>query len=364
MERLSQQCPCSFEGEVLIATALDPWFVENLVCPRDHAPLAIDAGTLGCRAGHRYPIVDGVPVMLLDDRAHTIDFMQASLDRARNATGGDPRAPELYLESLGISEDEKRGVVALASRGSRVDPVVAYLVAATNGLMYRNLIGALENYPIPEIRLPDGHGELLLDVGCSWGRWTIAAAQRGYQVVGVDPSLGAIMAARRVAASQHIAARFVVGDARVLPFRTALFDRVYSYSVIQHFSRTDAAAAVDEMARVLKAGGHAKVQMPSKLGIRCIYHQAQRRFREPAGFEVRYWSLPALSRMFGRLLQDVRVDVDGFFGIGLQPGDAHLMPVPLRITLAVSEALRAASGVVRPLVWVADSVFVEATKGA
>ena len=39
-------------------------------------------------------------------------------------------------------------------------------------------------------------GTRLLDIGCSWGRWSLAAAARGYDAVGIDPSLGAIMAAR------------------------------------------------------------------------------------------------------------------------------------------------------------------------
>ena len=99
-----------------------------------------------------------------------------------------------------------------------IDPVVAYLIAATNGLMYRHLIGRLESYPIPDIDLPPGEGRTLLDVGCSWGRWSLAAARLGYTVIGIDPSLGAVMAARRVARQLNLAATFLVGDARHLPF--------------------------------------------------------------------------------------------------------------------------------------------------
>ena len=39
----------------------------------------------------------------------------------------------------------------------------------------------------------------------------------------------------RVAARARRA--FVVGDARFLPFRSGSFDYVWSYSVLQHFSR-------------------------------------------------------------------------------------------------------------------------------
>lgn len=341
---------------------IDPWLLENLVCPVDHQALTRHADRLDCASGHSYRIVDDVPVMLVTGIGQTIDLAVASLGRAGGGTV-DPRAPHLHLESLGISEEEKRGVLELADKGSKIDPVVAHLVAATNGLMYRHLIGTLDRYPIPELPLPDGQGRLLLDVGCSWGRWTQAASRRGYEAVGIDPSLGAIMAARRVAQQLGITnTHFVVGDARHLPFRNARFDAVYSYSVLQHLSRRDVASAVGEMGRVLHDGGVAKVQMPTRFGVRCLFHQARRGFREAKGFEVRYWSLPALHRMFRERVGKSRVEVDCYFGIGLQRADAPLMTPKLRRVLSASEWLKAASHRVTPLTWVADSVFVEAAR--
>jgi SAM-dependent methyltransferase len=177
----------------------------------------------------------------------------------------------------------------------------------------------------------------------------------------MDPSLGAVLAARRVAASLGLAARFVVGDARFLPFHGRSFDRVFSYSVLQHLSRDHVRLAVDDMARVTAPAGSVLVQMPTRFGIRCLYHQARRRFREAAEFEVRYWTIPQLRRLFGRI-GPAAVSVDCFFGIGLQRSDAALMPARLKVVLAASEALRAASGVLRPLVYLADSVYVTAQR--
>jgi len=340
---------------------IDPWFVENLVCPADKQSLAVVGTNLQCASGHTYPIVDGVPVMLIADAPQTIGLADQSLRRARHELI-DERAPNLYLESLGISDEEKEGVLRMARQGSAIDPVVAHLVAATNGLMYRHLIGALDRYPVPDLPLPAGAGRWLLDVGCSWGRWTLAAAALGYEAVGLDPSLGAVMAARRVARSLDATCRFIVGDARYLPFADGRFDDVYSYSVIQHFSRLDATRAVTEAGRVLKPGGTAKVQMPTRYGIRCFVHQVRRGFRDGEGFEVRYWSLPELRRLFSAAIGETRIDPDCYFGIGLQPSDLALMTPARAAIVRLSEALKALSGRVRPLVWVADSVFAEAVK--
>ena len=171
------------------------------------------------------------------------------------------------------------------------------------------------------------------------------------------------MAARRVANQLNIPVRFVVGDARFLPFAAARFGAVYSYSVLQHFSPESARQAVAEIGRVLEPGGRAKVQMPTAFGVRCLYHQARRRFRTPNGFEVRYWTIPALRRLFGSI-GPTRIDAEGYFGIGLLRSDAGLMTRKLRRVLRASELLTHAAGVVIPLRWIADSVFAEAAKPA
>lgn len=342
---------------------IDPWFAANLVCPVDHRPLRAAAGELRCDDGHRYPVVDDVPVMLRTDVSQTISLADASLRRAAGQEH-DPRAPELYLESLGISDAEKAEMLQLAKTKGPVDPVVAYLIAATNGLMYRHLIGRLDRYPIPDIPLPAGRGRRLLDVGCSWGRWSLAAGAAGYDTVGIDPSLGAVMAARRVARQVGSANRYLVGDARHLPFAAATFDAVFSYSVLQHFSESDAEQAVAEMGRLLRPGGTAKVQMPTRFGVRCLYHQARRGFRAARAFEVRYRTLPELRRLFETRVGPAQFEADCYFGIGLQPTDAPLMTPPLQAITSASEILKRTSRRFPTLTRVADSVFVDAAKTA
>lgn len=343
-----------------MGSIVDPALVSRLACPRDHQALEQRGDGLRCTRGHVYPVVDGVPVMLLEEDVPAFDGAPGSLSRAAGR-GVDDRAPELHLESISISESEKLGVLELAKQHPPIDPVVAYLIGATNGIMYRHLIGSLREYPIPDIGLPPGHGEPLLDIGCSWGRWTIAAARRGYTAIGIDPSLGAVMAAIRVARQLGLPARYVVGDARHLPFHAGQFDRVFSYSVIQHFSRGDAARAVAEMSSVLKPGGIARVQMPMQYGVRCLYHQARRGFTDGEGFDVRYWSRPQLRRLFAQIGR-ARFEIDGFFGLGMQAADAHLMNAGRRAVLKLSSALKAAASIVPSLAWVADSVYVQAVK--
>lgn len=345
--------------------SIDPWYVTHLVCPRDQLCLEERDGQLVCLDGHAYPVVDGIPVMLLDDVPQTIGIAETSIASARASRSVQHDAPitGLYLETLGLGAAEKDGIRKLAMDGRcPIDPVVAYAVGATNGNMYKHLIGELKSYPIPELHVPVGRGELLLDIGCSWGRWSIAAARKGYAVVGIDPSLGAVMAARRVGESLGLSIRNVVADARFLPFADGSFDRAFSYSVIQHFSPEDAASAVAEIGRTLKAGGSSMVQFPTVFGVRCLYQQLRRRFRNPAGFEVRYWTIQALKALFTEAVGPNSIAVDCFFGIGLQDADAPFMPIALRALLMLSKACRKLSLVAPPLKYLADSVYVSAVK--
>lgn len=302
--------------------APDPWYLENLRCPVDHSTFSWNGAELVTPTGRSYPVVDGIPVMLRRDQPQTMDLVQASIKRAL----GDPdiidrRAPEYYLESLGIGDPEKARIVELIEHGTaRIDPVVSLMVAATSGNQYVHIKGdaSLADYPIPFLKLPPGNGRALLDLGCNWGRWCVAAARAGYKPVGIDPSLGAAMAARRAARQLGLDIKFVVGDARWLPFAEASFDTVWSYSVLQHFSKADARQALQQATHVLKPGGTAKIQMANRLGVRSLYHQFRRGFSEPGSFEVRYWSTSEIIDAFRTAIGPSTLSVDCYFGLGWQ----------------------------------------------
>lgn len=339
---------------------MDPWYLENLVCPLDRSPLSYRDGSLVSQAGQKYPVVDGVPVMLIAEAEQTIGVATSSLARAWGENVGvDLRASHLYLESLGISEAEKEGLVRLArSGGAEIDPVVAYMIGATSGITYKHLIGTLSEYPIPDLRLPDSDGGLLLDLGCNWGRWSIAAARKGYRVTGIDPSLGAIMAARRVARQLNLPIKYVVADARYLPFKDSSFGVAFSYSVLQHLSKANVVNALSQVRRVLRPHSMSLIQMPNWLGVRSLYHQARRKFREAKNFEVRYWSIRELKRVFEREVGPSVISVDCYFGLGLQKSDEHLMSPLVRCAIALSERLRSLSEKFRAIRYFADSVYV------
>lgn len=332
--------------------------IDCIVCPIDKSQFVQSGNWLTCEHGHRFPIVEGVPILLVPGSDNTIGLMSASIELGNEAAAGNIR-DRFFLETLGLSKEEiSRAREAIEESNDSLDPVAPYLIAATNGILYRDLIGQIESVPIPNIRLPLGQGQKLLDIGCSWGRWSLSAAQKGYQPIGIDPSLGAVLAAKRQAKRFGVSFQGVVGDARNLPFKDNTFDVVFSYSVLQHFPKAAVLNALKQISRVTKPNGHIRIQMASAIGIRSFYHVLRRGFKEPASFDVRYWLPTQLKTAFKEHVGPSRLEVDCYFGLGLQQSDSHLYSPLGKILMRTSEVLRSWSNKFTPLIYVADSLYL------
>jgi SAM-dependent methyltransferase len=326
---------------------LKSWLNDHLACPVDHSPLRQEGSWLISQTGHRYPIVNGIPVLLRSDVEHTAWWAQKSLDDALAIAEGRTAAP----------------AVPQPAGDYAIDPWVQEIVAATCGNLYKPLIGRLHRYPIPDLRLPPARGDTFLELGCNWGRWLIAAAQKGYTPVGVDPSLEAVLSAQRVAAQLGLEVGLVVADARYLPFCSDSVDVVFSYSVLQHFSKANAVLAIHETGRVLCPGGQALVQMPNRYGVRSLYNQARRGFAEGSEFDVRYWTASELQQVFSKAIPGATsVSVDGYFGLGIQAADKPLLPRRYRIVVSSSEVLRKMSHSLPFMISAADSLYIQTVK--
>lgn len=289
-------------------------------------------GLLKCAAGHDFPVIEGIPVLLVSD--------------------GEPSYPSF--------EEPLRDPPLLAVQDNAIDPFVQQHIVRTNGKLYRSLRGRLTRYPIPELPLPDGQLRCFLDVGSNWGRWTIAAVRKGYRAVGIDSSLAAARAGRRVARHLGVEVPFVVGDARHVPFLDCTFDVCFSYSVLQHLDKKLAGQAVKEMGRVTKVGGRLLVQMPNRFGLLQTVNRARqvlRRNRSP--FRVRYWTPRELRSMFNDAIGPSQVYAASFFSLNAQAADLDMLPWREATLVRLSEVMRCATRRFPPLAAVADSLYVE-----
>lgn len=99
------------------------------------------------------------------------------------------------------------------------------------------------------------HAPRVLDVGTGSGPAALAAARAGARVTGLDLEEGLLRTARERARRAGLdgMARFVVGDARVLPFPDGAFDAVLSTFGVMF--APDPARTAAELVRVCRPGG-------------------------------------------------------------------------------------------------------------
>ena len=330
-----------YYGLLKMSKDMQDWLRENLVCPRDHSKLKESEGDfLSCPLGHRYPIVEGIPVMLLEEK--------------------NPTQPEVFKATLDRRDRQEDTGPSLGNNA--IEPYVQEVIAATCGRMYKSLVNKLSFYPIPSLPLPKAKGGYFLDIGCNWGRWSIAASRSGYQAIGIDHNLEALLAGKRVARQLGVDIIFLAVDARYLPFAGAAFDLVFSYSVLQHFSKQDVRLCLTEFSRVLKAWGSSLIQMPNAFGLHNLFNQTKIYFMQDDNFRVRYWRPKELLDNFKRLIGPTLLSVDGFFSLNSQGLSKQALPLRYRLLLNYSGILRRLSMKMSQLKYLADSLYVISTK--
>jgi SAM-dependent methyltransferase len=250
-----------------------------------------------------------------------------------------------------------------SAASNEIDPFVQQNLIRTNGKLYWSLRGKLTRYPIPELPLPVGEGRSFLDIGSNWGRWTIAAARKGYRAIGMDVSLSGARAGRRVARQLGVEAGFIVADARRIPFLNRTFDVCFSFSVLQHFEKRLARQAVEEMARVTNVGGRTLVQMANRFGLLQLVNQARQALRrDHSPFRVHYWTTRELRTLFNDAVGPSQIYPAGFFSLDAQGADLDLLAWREAALVRVSETLRRVSQKFPPLTAMADSLYVDSLK--
>ena len=301
-----------------------------LACPLDQNELRVHDRGLACMSGHQFALENGIPVLTDAVRRESVPS---------NMNPCEHRGPD-----------------------KGIDHFVNDWLVNTNGNLYWRARGRLQRYPIPVWPFGHSQGQTVVDIGCGWGRWSIAAARVGFHPIGIDVHIDALAAASRVSKQLGIQADYVCGDVEHLPLRPASVDMLFSYSVLQHLGREKVARFFREAARVLKPLGICMVQLPNASGLYNVLRQARRGFRDArAGtFEMRYWSQAQIREAIASAgLQNVRIRADGYFSQNPQFSDLDLFSLSGKLVVLASCAGREASRFLPILTRMADSFWVE-----
>ena len=112
------------------------------------------------------------------------------------------------------------------------------------------LVKKYENQLLLDLLQPR-RGEMILDVGCGTGVFTLNILGLGTRVIGLDISQPMLVRARQKAEKYPF--RCVAGDMRFLPFADECFDKVVSMTALEFIA--DGQTAIEDLFRVAKKGG-------------------------------------------------------------------------------------------------------------
>lgn len=159
-------------------------------------------------------------------------------------------------------------------------------------------------------------GELLLDLGCGFGRHAFEAFRRGARVVACDMAVPELEQVRNLFEAMVLAGEASAdgmgvttsGDATRLPFPDNTFDRIIASEVMEHIP--DDVGAITELTRVLRPGGVIAVTIPAELPERiCWLLSDEYHAPKAKGGHVRIYNEGEL-----------RIKMSG---AGLEPGGSH-----------------------------------------
>lgn len=207
--------------------------------------------------------------------------LSPALQRAMELLSDPPSDPDVsrgYLDLLGAGAGSNTPQNAGAIQKLWASPFGSMFYDNAQALARRLL--EVWQHPIDWLNIPAGG--VALDVGCGPGSITASLARAvgaDGLALGVDVSEPMLARAVRVQAGSQ--AGFLRADAQRLPLRDNTVDAITSIAVLQLIP--DPAAALGEMARVLKPGGRIALMVPT------------------AGSAARLWRLlpKAGARVFG-----------------------------------------------------------------
>lgn len=246
--------------------------LDELVCPGcrtrqgdrlELRTLERSGDVLACACGRRYPVVDGVPIVMGDPGGYLRGEMAVVVERELR-----PEVAEVLVEHVGDDQPYARLLEHLsiyldAHWGDRARPEVAF-----GGREIAERIAALARV------------ERAVELGCSVGR--MVAEVQAERVVGIDLQFGAVRRARRILdgervaygrrmvgrhyASAEIESRcvagrmLVCGDVLDPPLIPGRYDRVVALNLLDSVARPR--LLLDVMDGLCRSGGELVLSSP------------------------------------------------------------------------------------------------------
>ena len=308
------------------------FFKKIIICPKcTNHHLLFNLNNIVCEVcNEKYPIIYDIPVMITKEKCEKLKLNYYS-----------DNVQDTILNSNDFKKNEF-GVLKY----------IKNILIGTSGILYEDINEPkrypLANIPFPKLNKTENHK--LLEVGCGWGRWTINASQKGYDSIGIDKSLTSLIVAKKIAEELKIEnCNFICCDVLDLPLVSNSFDRIYSFSFLQHFSKDNLSKILKNIENKMTVKSIFKTQMINKYSVRGIYNNYKIKYfkehmikegrmdddKDVNNFTVRYFSLKKIKQIFKNNFEIEKCENYSFF-TQAQLSDFEMFSVKSKIFLVIT----------------------------
>lgn len=138
-------------------------------------------------------------------------------------------------------------------------------------------------------------GELVLDVSCGTGNYSLELKRRGARVIGLDVSSEMLSIAKEKAEREGLKIDFVRADAAMPPFKDNPFDLITSILILEFADKQD--KMIEAWKNLLRPGGRIVIGFLNRYSLWALKRRLKAIFKESIWRKARFYSADEMQKL-------------------------------------------------------------------
>ncbi len=141
-------------------------------------------------------------------------------------------------------------------------------------------------------------GELVLDVSCGTGNYSLELRRRGARVIGLDISSEMLSIAKKKAEREGLKIDFIRADAAMPPFKNNSFDLITSILILEFADKPD--KMIEEWKNLFKPGGRIVIGFLNRYSLWALKRRLKAIFKESIWRKARFYSANEMQNLLAK----------------------------------------------------------------
>lgn len=138
-------------------------------------------------------------------------------------------------------------------------------------------------------------GELVLDVSCGTGNYSLELKRRGVRVIGLDISSEMLSIAKKKAENEGLKIDFIRADAAMPPFKDNSFDLITSILILEFADKPD--KMIKEWKNLLKPDGRMVIGFLNRYSLWALKRRLKAIFKDTIWRRARFYPADEMQRL-------------------------------------------------------------------